>query len=87
MKIFMLTGAMLGFLLGIALGLGAGSDWPSTLWHACAGALALGVLMRWWARVWLRGFHETLEQRRSTQATAGPQSSGPQLALNLPRKK
>jgi galactitol-specific phosphotransferase system IIC component len=87
MKILMLAGAIFGFALGIALGLSAGADWPSTLWHACAAAGALGLLMRWWGRVLVRGFHEAVEQRRALEAAANPQPAGPPAGLTLPKKK
>jgi galactitol-specific phosphotransferase system IIC component len=87
MKILMLTGAILGFALGIALGLNAGADWPSTLWRACAAAAALGLLTRWWGRVLIRGFYEALEQRRALDVAAHPQPAGPPAGLTMPKKK
>jgi galactitol-specific phosphotransferase system IIC component len=90
MKILMLTGAILGFALGIALGLSAGADWPSTLWRACAAAAAMGLLMRWWSGVLMRGFREAVEQRRALEAAANPQPAGPagpSTGLIPPKKK
>jgi len=78
----MLTGAILGFALGIALGIAARTEWPSMLWHAAVGALVVGVLMRWWGRVWVRQFQEALEQR-ALQAAAVP----PTPAVVNPLKK
>jgi len=79
MRIYMLTGAMIGFGLGIALGLNGGIEWPSTLWRACVGAAALGLLMRWWGRMWARGLQAALEQRRAEPAAA-PRQPGPNPA-------
>jgi len=70
MKIFMLIGAIIGFLLGISLGLARHSDWPTTLWHGCLAAAGLGLLMRWWGGVWLGGLQTSLEQRRAAQLAA-----------------
>ena len=52
------------------------------LWHAAVGALVVGVLMRWWGRVWVRQFQEALEQR-ALQAAAVP----PTPAVVNPLKK
>jgi hypothetical protein len=68
---FMLTGAIIGFALGLALGY---ADWPALLWHSCAAATALGLLMRWWGRVWLRGLHTSLLERRAAEAAARQQN-------------
>jgi hypothetical protein len=75
MKIFMLTGAMTGFAIGIALGFAGSAGWPSTLWHACVGAAALGLLMRWWGRTWTRGLRDALEQRHTRGPVTVPQSA------------
>ena len=79
MKMLMLIGAAIGFSLGLALGLAGRGDWPTTLLRACAAATALGWLMRWWGRVWLRGLQASLYERRLADAAARqqPQSSTP----------
>jgi galactitol-specific phosphotransferase system IIC component len=74
MKMLMLTGTAIGFLLGIALGLAAGTDWPSAFLHATAAAAALGLLMRWWGGVWLRGLRASYEQRRLAETAARQQA-------------
>jgi hypothetical protein len=70
MKMLMLSGTIIGFLLGIGLGLAKRTDWPSVFLHATAAAAALGLLMRWWAGVWLRGLRASYEQRRHAEAVA-----------------
>ena len=69
----MLTGAFIGFLLGIALGFAGRADWPTVLWRACVGAAAMGLLMRWWGRIWLRGLHTSLQERRAAEAATRQQ--------------
>ena len=69
----MLTGAFIGFLLGIALGFAGRADWPTVLWRACAGAAAMGLLMRWWGRIWLRGLQISLQERRAAEAATRQQ--------------
>jgi galactitol-specific phosphotransferase system IIC component len=69
----MLSGTMIGFLLGIGLGLAGRADWPSVFLHATAAAAAVGWLMRWWGGVWLRGLRTSCEQRRLAEALARQQ--------------
>lgn len=52
LKPLLLLGALMGFLLGVILGLANQSDWPSILWRSSAAALGFGVLLRWWGRCW-----------------------------------
>jgi hypothetical protein len=80
LKTLMLIGAVTGFCLGIATGLAVGTDWPTTLWRACAAAAALGWLMRWWGRVWLRGLQVAIYERRLAEA-ASRQQSEPAIPL------
>jgi galactitol-specific phosphotransferase system IIC component len=70
MKLFMLSGAIIGFSLGLALGFAGQAEWSSMLWHACAAAAALGLLARWWGRVWLRGLHVSVLERRAAEIAA-----------------
>jgi hypothetical protein len=70
MKMLMLSGAMIGFSLGIALGFAGRAEWPTMLWHAAAAAAGLAWLMRWWGRVWIRELRASLEQRRVLEAVA-----------------
>jgi len=70
----MLCGAMVGFCLGLALGYAGRAEWPSMLWRACAAAAVLGVLMRWWAKVWFQGFRTSLLERRAAELAARQQA-------------
>jgi hypothetical protein len=65
MKALIVLGAIVGFLIGAAFGLAGHSQWPDALWHACAAALAAGVLTRWWSRVWMQGLRDSLAQRQN----------------------
>ena len=58
MKLMMIFGGMLGFVMGITLGLAQESSWPEVLWRASGGALAAGLLMRWWGGLWVRSLKE-----------------------------
>lgn len=63
MKLLMIIGAMIGFLTGVTLGLVHQAEWPAILWRASLAALAVGVLMRWWGRAWLRGLRQANYER------------------------
>jgi len=74
MKTLMISGAMIGFCLGLALGMFSHSEWPSMLWHACAAAAALGLLTRWWGRAWTRNLQTAVYERRVAEAAARQQN-------------
>ena len=74
MKTLMVSGAMIGFCLGVALGLMGHTQWPTMLWHACAAAAALGLLTRWWGRVWMRNLQTAVYERRVAEAAARQQT-------------
>ena len=74
MKMLMIMGAIIGFSLGLALGFANRADWPSTLLRACAAAAAVGLLMRWWGRVWLQSLKASLRERRLAEASARQQT-------------
>lgn len=78
----MLLGAMIGFSLGLALGLAGNAGWPTSLWRASAAAAALGLLLRWWGRVWMRNLHIALAERRAAEVAARNLNQTP----TLPRK-
>ena len=73
MKILMLIGAIIGFSLGLALGVSGHAGWPATLWRAAVAAAAMGLLMRWWGRVWLRSLQVALIERKTAEALARQQ--------------
>jgi len=70
MKALIILGAIVGFLMGIGLGFATGSSWSTTLWRACAAALGVAVLTRWWSGVWLSSLRE---------AQANPPAAPPAL--------
>lgn len=69
----MLAGAIIGFSLGLALGVTGRAGWPTTLWRASVAAAAMGLLMRWWGRVLLRSLQAALHERRMAEALARQQ--------------
>jgi hypothetical protein len=72
MKLLMILGGLIGFSIGICLGLSQGAEWPTVLWRASVAALLAGVVLRWWARVWVRNFEQALKERTARSRTAEP---------------
>lgn len=64
MKSLLLLGGLLGFGIGISLGLVHEKSFPSALVHACVALYAAGMLMRWWGRVWMKALRESREEGR-----------------------
>ena len=68
MKQLMLIGGLVGFLLGLVIGLAVpGRALPSIFLQSCVGALVGGWLMRWWGTLWYRSLAQVLVERRKTE--------------------
>lgn len=83
MRLMMLTGAMLGFGVGITFSLMHGSTWPTVMWHACIAAYVTGIVFRWWARHWVSNLrlalvekHEAAVRAATPTPSGGPGGSG-----------
>lgn len=63
MKPLMILGGLLGFGIGVSVGLLQQSDWPSILWRSAVAAYGAGMLMRWWGQIWMQGLKEVGEER------------------------
>ena len=63
MKLLMILGGLVGFVIGITFGIAQESPWPSVIWRASIGAYVAGMLMRWWGRVWVRGLQAAHDER------------------------
>lgn len=72
MKALIILGAIVGFLTGAGFGLAGNSPWPYALWHACAAALAAGILTKWWSRIWIQSLRDSIEQQRRASENAKP---------------
>lgn len=72
MKSLMILGSIVGFVIGASFGLVAESSGPASLWRACVAALAGGVLIRWWGRMWINGLRDSMNQRRYVRSAAIP---------------
>ena len=76
MKKMMVTGGLLGFGLGLLCGLlTQGSEWPGILLRASIAALVAGLLLRWWAALFLRCVSRAHAERQAALAGAKPPSA------------
>jgi len=73
MKLMMIFGGLLGFLIGLGFGLVQQSAWPGVIWRASAAALGAGILLRWWGKLWIR----SLEQARRHRSARPNRSTPP----------
>ena len=74
MKLLMILGGLIGFLIGISFGLVQESSWPSIFWRASIAAYASGFLMRWWGRAWVQGLQAAHQERQAAQTKAATQN-------------
>jgi hypothetical protein len=70
MRLLMLLGGFIGFLIGVLLGAAQGSAWPGVLWRSSVAAFLAGVVLRWWGKVWARNLQEAQRERHSRPARA-----------------
>lgn len=67
MKLLMVTGGLLGFVICLIIGLAHSSAWPSILWRSSAAAFVAGILMRWWGRIWLTSLQQVIREHLAAQ--------------------
>ncbi len=77
MKALMILGAIVGFMIGVGLGLATNCSWSTTLWRACAAALWTGFLTRWWGGIWLNSLKDAL-----ANPPAAPTANNPPAPKN-----
>jgi hypothetical protein len=82
MKALFLAGGFAGFVLCSLAGLLAGRAPDLILRDAAIGCLAGALLVRWFWRVLLRGFQETLTLRRQMAAEAAAAQESARSAKN-----
>ena len=64
----MISGALIGFISGVAFGLVRSNSWPVIVGRASAASFCSGLMMRWWGRVWLRNLRESQSGRLAAAA-------------------
>jgi hypothetical protein len=77
MRLLMLLGGFIGFLIGILMGAAQGSDWAGVLWRSSVAALLAGVVLRWWGKVWTRSLVQAQRERQSRAAKPAASAHGP----------
>ena len=65
MKLLMIIGGLMGFLIGLLFGLAQHSQWPTVVWRSSVAALAAGMLMRWWGRIWAENLRQVYRERQA----------------------
>jgi L-asparagine transporter-like permease len=75
MKSLMILGGLIGFGLGLGVGLAHGGAWPDVFWRASVAALLAGLVLRWWGRVWVRSLQESFRERGAGGAKPDPVST------------
>jgi Kef-type K+ transport system membrane component KefB len=70
MKKMMILGGLVGFLIGMGFGFASQNDWVIILLKACIAAYLAGLMMRWWARMWVRCLRDAFKEKLSQQETA-----------------
>jgi hypothetical protein len=78
MKKLMIMGAFAGFLTGLIFSSAAlGPASPMVLFRASIGALAGGILMRWWGRLWVRSIIFAQQERLAAEAAENSLETSP----------
>jgi hypothetical protein len=65
MKLIMVLGGCIGFVIGFGFSWAQGSPWPAVVWRAAIAALLAGVLLRWWGRLWIRCLQQSRRERQA----------------------
>lgn len=63
MKMLLLLGGLIGFLIGIGFGLIHDKSLPAALLQACIALYIGAALMRWWGRVWIKALQQANRER------------------------
>jgi hypothetical protein len=70
MKKMMIFGGLLGFLLGMGFSIASQEEWLGIFWKACVAAYLVGLMMRWWARVWVRCLKDAFKEKLKREDVA-----------------
>ena len=62
MKLLLLIGGLIGFGIGMGLGLVREQSLSTALLHACIALYIGALLMRWWGRVWIKALRDSQQE-------------------------
>ncbi|HEY2951759.1 MAG TPA: hypothetical protein VGK40_04200 [Verrucomicrobiae bacterium] len=74
MRLWMILGGQLGFLISLSIGVAQGSAWPNVIWRASVAAFAGGIILRWWGGIWMKSLRQAQHDRRSAADKMEPAS-------------
>ena len=63
----MILGGLVGFVTGMGFGFAGHGDWISILCKACIAAYLTGLMMRWWARIWVRCLKDAFKEQLNNE--------------------
>jgi hypothetical protein len=86
MKKFMITGGLVGFVLGLIFSLAQQSSWPAAIWRASVASFGAGILIRWWGGVWVKSVRRAYEEKMAAAAAKASPSAATLWLLNLSNK-
>jgi phosphotransferase system glucose/maltose/N-acetylglucosamine-specific IIC component len=76
MRLWMILGGLLGFVIGIGFGLAQGTAWSTIIWRASVTACIGGFVFRWWGSIWVKSFYQAQQEQWSVpqkpQTTVAP---------------
>ena len=70
----MILGGLVGFLIGILAASAQHASGATTLLRGAIGALAAGLVFRWWGKLWLKSL---CQARQRPPAPAAPPNATP----------
>ena len=77
MKKMMTIGGLAGFGSGILLGLAQDCSWPAILWRSSVAAVAAGLLLRWWGKIWMLSLQQSYFEQVAASVAPAVQTASP----------
>ena len=71
----MVLGGVIGFGLGLGVGLAQQGPWVQVVWKACLSACVAGLLLRWWGAVWAKAFRQAVQQQAASEPSTSPDAT------------
>jgi hypothetical protein len=68
MRLWMILGGLVGFLIGLGFGLAQGTAWSTILWRASVAACLGGFIFRWWGSIWVNSLYQAQQEQWSAPA-------------------